>query len=223
MKTVILTAREDEDSGELGYCLDDLEAGISFSTTTEGLIIAHDLIEHQNGIAAIGPIDDEMEALGAIWFVRGCLGELRRDHVGSMHSIEENIASDFARMCRDFLWNDERLNPPVTRALDEDETFREIISIAKREARGEIEPDEAREHADRIRQFWAACLPFMRIGYRKARKRFGDSYTANRQFWAIADALDPLLKSCEYAGQQIELTYGDGQARAWEYYGEDYE
>ncbi len=208
MQTNTLTVRQCAESGELGYCLDDLPRDIEHSVATEGLLIAHDLIEHQNGTKRIGPIADEMQALGAIWFVRGQWGDLRRDNVGSMHSVEQNIASDFARMVQDHQWNGEKLYAGKTEAHGHDNTFCEIVRLAKRDARQEMEDIDAALW----KEFWSVCVPFMRIGFDKAEKRFGDGLKANTQFWSIAEALQPYMQRAEYEGQRIELSWGNGEA-----------
>jgi len=96
MKRVILTCVEDNVTGELGLIVDGLkQLSNEFMATTEGLIIAHDLIEHQNGIKAIGSIDDELEALGACWWIRGQWGLLRE---GSYNSPEEGLARDVGHL-----------------------------------------------------------------------------------------------------------------------------
>lgn len=38
--------------------------------STSGMLIAHDILEHVNGPEAIGSIEDELEALGAVAFTR---------------------------------------------------------------------------------------------------------------------------------------------------------
>ena len=39
----------------------------------DGTQLAHDFIEHQNGVGGIGPLADEFEAIGARWFWRTTL------------------------------------------------------------------------------------------------------------------------------------------------------
>jgi len=217
----ILTVREDTGTGAIGFALDGVNPDLEISVASEGLLVAHDLIEHQNGLQAIGPIDDEMQALGGVWFVRGCMGELRRDGVGARYSIEENLASDFSRMVVDHCYSSESLVVPFVPELDDEETesaFAEIIRIAKAEAESELDDESKLENADAIAEFWGACLPNLRAGYIKARDRFGDVYEANAQFWAIVEAVEPYLKNVGYEGQQIKLTWGDGRAVCEEHF-----
>jgi hypothetical protein len=49
----------------------------------------------------------------------------------------------------------------------------------------------------------------MRIGYRKAVKRFkGNGFEANDLFWLVAGAVDSYAKHAEDEGAQYLLTYG---------------
>ena len=48
---------------------------------------AHDILEHQNGPALIGSIEDELEAFGAVWLLRGASGKIYRE----MPSTDEEV------------------------------------------------------------------------------------------------------------------------------------
>lgn len=222
MRTVILEAFTDEEFGNLGLRIVDAPRGAN--AATDGLLLAHDLIEHVNGLREIGSIDDELEALGAIWYVRGQHDDLRRDNVGSMYSVHENIASDVVRMFSDFFYGAHvTLNAPRTVACDADEDFREIIRCALKSTRAEVgDPDKSDDEIiAQEKAYIAVCLPRMRIGYRKARRKYegrGRSrYAANNLFWEISDAVEPHAKHAS-EGQRYRLTYGfesNGNARAY--------
>lgn len=231
MKTrTILTAKRDDEFGGIGLCIPGTNPTVTFNPAQDGLTVAHDLIEHVNGPREIGTIDDELEALGAVWFVRGQFSDLNRDGRGSAYTAHENIASDITRMFRDFFYGSYvSLSVPRTRACEADDDFREIIECAVKEARSELNDDEIPEEvAHKQRMYMAVCLPRMRIGYRKAKRKYKHGRDANRLFWEIADAVDPYAKRCEFEGQQFELIYGFDAvggiyARCSEYYREDYE
>jgi hypothetical protein len=185
------------------------------------LLIAHDLIEHQNGVAAIGSIDDELEALGAIWYVRGQHGELRRDGTGGAYTLHENVASDVTRMFRDHAEGGQHVDFAGVRAwrpVYHDDDLQQIIEAADRSWADEFStPGEAREHAPAWKAYRDIALSRMRIGYTKARRlweaRYG-SYWASNVFWAIAEAVHPHAKHCEYEGQQFILRYSCKAATA---------
>ena len=92
MKKVILKTITDSE-GTTGIVVEGMKRIQYPSAAQEGFLIAHDLLEHVNGIEAIGSVDDELEAMGGCWFVRGKSGQMRRDNYGSMYSPEETIAS----------------------------------------------------------------------------------------------------------------------------------
>lgn len=225
MRTVILTAKQDEMSGELGWCIPGLKPSDIVNASSEGIGIAHDLLEHMNGASEIGGIDDELEALGAIWFVRGQTGQLRRDRIGSAYTPHENIGSDIGRMFWDHHAGGQYvdLNAPRTKACDADTDFLDIIQCGENWARDEADGHDMSpgEIAEPLRAYLAVCLPRLRIGYRKAvRKYRGESWRANAQFWAICDALER-YKRPGFEGAQLRLVYGNEGATAEEYYPED--
>lgn len=229
-RTVILEAFEDISTGLVGLGLQDLRNRDDNNAAHAGLLIAHDLIEHVNGTHNIGSIDDELEALGGIWWVRGQWDDLNRDGVGSAYTVHENIASDITRMFRDFFYGSHvNTTPPRTKACDADDDFKEIIECAMRDILDEIDEDDKGLAIRKRKEYLRVCVPRMRIGYRKCRDRF-KGYSkpmANTLFWEIAEAVDPYAKHCEFEGQQFELVYGiDRNGRAFarceEKYQEDY-
>lgn len=64
----------------------------------------------------------------------------------------------------------------------------------------------------RERQYFEAALHCLRRGYRLAQQRFGQTWRANAQFWAIAQAVDPHTKHLEYVGQEFLLRCGNERA-----------
>jgi len=243
-KRIILTCAEDGEFGGYGLLLPGMHAGHDVNPAADGLLLAHDLLEHQNGVAAIGGIDDELEALGGIWYVRGQFDDISRDGSGSAHTTHQNIAGDVVRMFRDYFCGVYvNTTPPRTRALPEaDDDFREIIAEALKQTRGEVDREDAtpEEIAQKEAAYIAVCLPRMRIGYRKAARRFKDARTANRLFWDVTDAVNRAIgvrswrdndrgrsNGLDYEGQQFELSYtydprtGDCAVRCDEHYPEE--
>jgi len=228
MKTVTLQAFTDESTGVLGLGVKGMSRDETTNASTDGLGIAHDLIEHVNGVREIGGITDELEALGAIWFVRGQYNDIRRDRVGSMYTVHQNLASDIVRMFRDFFYGAYvDLKPVRTYSCVADDDFRQILEHAMEDARKEIDDDEdSAEVKEKERAYMAACLPRLRIGYRKAKRKYKRGTAANNLFWEIAEAVDPVARRIEFEGQEFKLTYGydrDGNSyarvsEAWEDY-----
>lgn len=198
----------------------------------EGLLIAHDILEHQQGPSKIGTIGDELIALGGVWYVRGQHSDIRRDGVGSMYGPHENVASDVSNMGRMYVQGC-RLNSKVPKrkpACAADEDIRDIIRYGAKGMNSEfracgetLNAEERRRMANYLRM----SEILMRKGYNMAKRRFErcchSRYHANNQFWAIAEAVDPHCKHIEFEGQNFRLAYGDGEATCRqiddEYYG----
>lgn len=225
MKSVKLEAFKDENTGEIGLGLLRMARNENTNAAMEGLLIAHDLIEHVNGAAAIGGIDDELEALGGIWYTRGQHSDLTRNGAGSHYTIAENIASDITRMFRDHIDGAQYVTLDIghSRPCFLDDQLQQTLRDADASYMGEID-DEGRERA---RLVWpayrAAALFRMRLGVRKSRKRWegrdGSRFAANSQFWAIAEAIDSATKHTDmYEGARFVLRYGDGEATCEETY-----
>lgn len=221
--TVFLIAAKDEDTGELGLVIEGTTpAEGTLNSASDGLLIAHDIIEHVNGPERIGTIDDELEALGAIWYVRGKHGQLRKDGVGSFYSIEDNIASDVERMFRDYFYGQSvTIKARYTRPHDHDDAFKCIIETARKRWPREFEAKERSEALKLWRGYASAALHLMRTGYRKAHRRWEHRgrYAANKVFWAIAEAVGCYARGAQYEGQRFKLTYHtDGSAFCDEVY-----
>lgn len=217
MKTVTLQAFTDR-NGSLGLGVRGMPRNEDTDAAIEGATVAHDLIEHVNGVQHIGSIDDELEALGALWYVRGQHGQLFRNR-SSHFSPAENIAGDVVRMFADF-YNGAYVNTsnvPRTRACEADASLRDILAIAIDGMAGEVRDsyrdtlNTENEIADKQASFLAVCIARMRIGYRKARAMYEKRgrFAANNLYWEIAEAVEPFLRGL-YEGAEFTLTYGFG-------------
>ncbi len=208
MKTLRLIAKRDDSTGELGLVIEGA-SGYDVNAAGEGLLIAHDIVEHPS-LDGLGRIDDELEALGAIWMCRGRHGELNRTGAGSAHTIEENIASDITRMGADLLHGGGYYSdiPRRSRPHDHDSAFKEIIAIARRAIPAEYgEPTSAEQDAQ-LERYLDGALHLMRAGARKLARRFPGQFRAHSMFWAIAEAVEPYARNVEYEGAEYALRYG---------------
>ena len=214
MKTqrIILKCIEDQNTGIIGLILADMPQNDDTNAASEGLLIAHDILEHQNGAKCIGTIDDELEALGGAWYIRGQHGELRRDSRGSMYNVHESLAFDLSRMFRDHFEGCHSVSKaPRTVKCDADDDFNEIINYALEQIPGELDSDfDKAEYNLALENYKKACLARLRIGYRKAYKRFEKygRFFANDLFWAITKATDNYCKNAEYPEQEFMLEFG---------------
>lgn len=137
-----------------------------------GITVAHDVLEHfPNGDESPA---DEFQALGAGYFIRGETGYMQRK--GNINPPAVHIASDFPDIFRHII--DERMGLPVapkTKKIDI-EYVEEFISELMQEAAkllesefGEYEPEFVKESLELLPR----VADWIRIGYRRATKRFG--------------------------------------------------
>ena len=223
MRHLGLTVKEDFASGETGLILDDIRQIDTFMVTTDGLLVAHDILEHQNGLRSIGSVDDELEALGALWFVRGWTGQLRRDGVGDIYSVEESIGTDILNLAQ--VYNNGvnfRTPVPNTRASEAEDALQAICESGFDWMQKEFEHyEDDYVNGDRMSHYKRSVIHYLRRGYSKAKKRFGSMSKAHYMFWNIAEAVNPVAKHLEFEGQQFKLSYDANRAYCSEFYPED--
>jgi len=147
--------------------------------TGDGSLLAHDYIDHQHGIAAIGSIEDELEAIGCAWAIRGhYAGEL----------TEEGIAGDLTEMYRYFT-NRTRLKAvPVTYSHVLDYDFERILDDAEKQARLYVDEYSPTNFA----HFRPMALAYMRKGIRRMHRRYASTHPESQaydNYIAIRDAV----------------------------------
>lgn len=187
-----------------------------FMADRNGDLIAHDLLEHVNGVREIGSVWDELEALGAIWQVRGRHGDLTNT---SYHSVETNIASDITRMFPQWLESENKYCGPNygkrQRPHDYDESFLACIEIARRDIPKEYGPEYG-YNADlsALEEYLACALYRMRVGFRKAQRKYGDGFCGHSMYYNIREAIRDGLKGEElFEGAEFRLLYMRNEAR----------
>ena len=216
-QTIILEVIECGMTGEIG--LAPLGAQITaedYMADTNGLLTAHDMLEHVNGAAEIGGIGDELEALGAIWFGRGMQGEVTRQP--SYHTSETHISSDVSRMALEYPLKGFNRSIPAQQETDADEFLRDIIAQGHEGAIAKAAYDDDDAEAVRDTDYFDHCLAFMQAGYLKAEAKYGESHVLNSLFWTVVEAVEPHAKHAEYIGQQYELTIRGSEVYCNEYY-----
>jgi len=228
VKVVKLKAIEDNVSGEIGLVLAKLNIlDDEPMTANEGHLIAHDLLEHVNGVQHIGGIGDELEALGACWFIRGQFNDLSRKSYGSNYSPEENIAADIVNMGVKFI-HGARFDKPVpnTRKSDKDDSFEIMIEVARKRIPREMDSydndeDNEADYTSRLNEYLRGVTHFLRTGYRKAVRKYKIPHGVNTMFWTIAEAIDKGLKYYElFEGATFTLHYSEHKAYLEEDYGD---
>lgn len=218
-KRVLLKTVEDSE-GILGLVVEGMKLIEYPMAATEGRLIAHDIIEHVNGIKAIGSIDDELEALGGVWFTRGRFNDINRP--SRTHDPITDLASDVSNLGLIYCGGVNFRKPtPRTRACDEDVSFEAIIHEGGKALRDELGFTDM-DIGPRYYEYMDACIHWMRRGYRKAVKKHGTGMRANAMFWNIAESVDKAIRNLECPGQEFELFYNEGGATCHEHYPEEY-
>lgn len=229
MKSYLLDVKQDGQSGELGFVL----RGIPFNTdlfmaSTDGVLLAHDIMEHVNGLESIGTVEDECQALGGIWWVRGQYGDLRRDNIGSALSVEYNIGADISRMYEELNSAGETIKEPtepprrlIKQLEDMEYSFRKIIEEAEKGVRSEwssYHDDDVIDEAH-LKHYLDTTYHWMCIGIRKATRRHRKAWEANQKFWDIANAFKPYRLTSElFEGQVFRLLQGHTEWHVEEVY-----
>jgi hypothetical protein len=212
MRTVYLVAREDEFDRAPGLQLRDMPQSDGAMSDRDGTLTAHDVLEHVNGAEHIGSIDDELEALGAAWYTRGQHGGFDKRRA-SYFPPAYHLASDLSRMGREFHDGaDVDVEAiPRTRACDADADIDDVIARARDMLRDELRGEE--QDSDRLELYWRAARARMRIGYRKAARKYRgcDEW---RLFWTVADAVADALRGDIFDGAEFVLRIDARACRA---------
>lgn len=207
MRYVRLIATHDEYGTEPGLSIKGTPQVEGFAADRTGTLIAHDLLEHVNGTEYIGYVWDEMEALGAIWQVRGRHGDLMTGR--SVYGPARSIANDFVRMFNEdhsgeYIPPTHRIGRSMPHLYDED--FQDIIKYAQEDLRREY--DEATE-AD-FDEYLKDALPRLRRGFRKAERKYGSGFDGYEMFRRVKDAVGVITP--DYEGQEFRLAYSPDRA-----------
>lgn len=166
--------------------------GIKLSSDTmidlDGFSVAHDIVEHINGIQGIGKITDEFMALGASWYVRGRFGEVRRN---SLVDPRMAIAADIRGLMEDWIRGKE-LDESHIPSVKESEIDVEINTILQYTYLDRLTIDKRK-----VSKFSSLSKAFMRYGYEKAKRKYGPmgEFFANNLFFNIQREVENVHKT----------------------------
>jgi len=161
----------DRESGERGFRVVGMPQIEGEITVGDGRLMAHDLLEHLDGVAAVGSVADEILALGALWHVRG-----------DREVTPQGLASDLAVMASKWIEGEREFLPSGHQSRLRALWAEHALAFADAEARREFLfedkyvcecPDEREKRAYHLDAFfWPYTLPLMRQGFARARKRY---------------------------------------------------
>lgn len=215
--SVIFSYERCQETGQLGFIPEEFGNDYLFAAT-DGTLVAHDVIEH-NGLNTLSGIGNELEALGAMWWIRGSLNDLRLDGIGSRYTPVENMAVDISEMATKIALCGRGfdLTIPRTYSCCYDVDFLDIINLGRETYQREVEHYNQNEvDRDAVEHYFKYCISFMRSGYRKAKARYPklNQTRVNALFWSVAETIDNIIKYMDYEGQQIILKYCKTQCNA---------
>jgi len=199
-----LTARENHNTGEIGW----LDSRVPFSSDifeplSEGLGLAHDCIEH----AAFGSVADEIEAHGAMYWVRYEGGWSANN--GFTLSTEA-FANEWENLLRGLMMEGYLPEAPKTRPLDSnvEEDISAIIEQGRAYCiRNVIADDPTRDEDSRrdLERLASIFRAYFRRGYRNAVRRYKG--LASCEVASLFQSLEKAftLQRAEYEGQEIEV------------------
>lgn len=198
---------EDEEFGGLGLKFVEPHKFCNGRFTIQtGLLLAHDIIEHQQGTSKIGTIGDEMIALGGTCYSRGQWGDISRNPAGMFTSPEKSIALDIIDMAELYFRSGIPFRQKLVKSRKDDPSdFVDYVIEAAREGWDkEIQPSYDQEEVD---TYLEACRTYMLHGSKLADRRFGSGMLANDMFWSIEERTRDTINSLEYEGQEFILSY----------------
>jgi len=179
----------DQNTGEIGLVpLSCYES--STYPSHDALTFAHDLVEHVNGTPNIGTIEDELEALGCVLWIRGLSGELDE----GIHSRYTHIASDLQSLFEASGHNPENPHGRKIKAIERpDEPSQVDDDIDYSIATFNDETVEAEEFAEIARAY-------MEAGAVKAEQLYGDWNTAYAVFDSARSAYQAIIDEAGLLG-----------------------
>lgn len=198
-----LTAKECEHVGEVGITFNSLNIEDAPFVAFNGTIVAHDIIEHVNGIEHIGTVSDEFQALGGVIFTRLDM------HRVTEQSLMNALLSLISRIY-------DGIGPfiPPQPETDDDNVFEWIIAVFRELVKIELS-DEKLEFFP-MEEFCDQALQGMRLGYTKQKERFKSKYDACETFIKIEDAINSYFKL------PSEYSYGASMLLTPEYEGQEF-
>lgn len=192
MKRYTLSVKYERHSGYMGFILDRVrQIENTRMVTDSGEIIAHDIIEHITGLHKIGSIYDELQALGAMYFVRSMPYD--SEDIPSKKS-RHFLADDLAGFCIEFVEKGIKGSLTTKKHKNKElvKIFSHLVDIAKIALKNyfDVNDNFIDLNADKINHYFENAIHIMCIGYTKAKKKYKTQNNANVLYWSIAHAIN---------------------------------
>lgn len=166
-----------------------------------GLLVAHDCLEHFKGDD--GSCDKEFMAFGAMLWIRGFSGELQYSSFG----YKEVMAMDLSGEVWDYYVSGSKLSVPNKKIFP----IEEIINVAnctkeKIESNAFEHWGDCHKDKDFVNKFILSLTYWMTIGYRKAKIKYPDQWSAAAMFKEIQAKIDTMKNNFE-VGDLVEVSW----------------
>jgi hypothetical protein len=196
----------DDCTGEYGFLLKGVNTIDSYpSVSPTGSLIAHDLLEHQQGVVTIGSVGDELIALGGVWKVRGELGMINQK---STVSPEQHLVSDVVNLAEIYIGGVPMRED--TKPYRKTDTFYWVDEVAK------YAKKELMENYDytvgEVVDYLEKAKYLMRKGYNMAERRFKNCPCPYSLYSNIAYVIDEIQYPEEYQEWEIQYSFTTGSA-----------
>lgn len=212
-----LVTREDDATGEIGWCLEKLAHIHDMpSVAIDPYLIAHDIIEHVNGIEEIGGIGEELQAMGGIWNTRGQHCDINRNNTFNNDPVVA-VSSDITELGRRFL-SGEDMGCFVPEYVDcgYEDDIDMIWEKSKDEIIDEMSYNDEEIDEDMLKEYESAFRSLFSLGVRKHEKMYGDRWVANNLFYYIVDEIgDKLTTTEDYEEIVVSIDYDEEEVSVY--------
>ena len=185
MQTYIIKYTHGDVNGSEGFILEGTQG---LDASREGRLLAHDILEHVNGLAEIGGRSDEVQALGAVLFGRTIIEDI-------------NIGYDLEREFEYFIDDASTYGHTPAQVLgDYEDEIEEALNLIDYQ----YHIDNMYEPAEvSIEDFKTVMRDTLRLGIQKAETKYKSSITLGSLFHKVQTELDEKLK---YANEWDTIT-----------------
>ena len=193
-----LTAKENDNTGEVGWLDSRIRGTSAYEPLAYAYGLAHDCLEH----TAFGSVADEIEAHGAMYWIRY---EGGWSHPENGFTLDVGaFASEWINLYNGLQQEPYLPNPRNTRSLEE--TIEDDISSIIEQGRATIRREYEDANADDIQRIADVFRAYFRTGYRNAVRRYKGQHAC--EIAALYNVLAQAFERHrpEYEGQEIAVS-----------------
>ena len=198
-----IISRECPISGGLGLAFDKTPDTEDINSAFKGRLLAHDVLEHVNGLSKIGSVEDELQALACVWAIRGQYWDIH-----PVVTPIESLNADLVMLVRYLDLENMREQKLNSRYCEEDVNFKDILDFHNFHYWKDVWESERDEEltSEDFELWYKYCLHWFRVGWRKAKKKYPCFTQANTMFKRIEEEINKIIKyGIDFEGQEWQL------------------